>query len=182
MSNKHRRHSKVQQLPKKLQEEINKLLIKGKTYDEITQIIQEAGHEVSRSSVGRYGKNFLSRLERLKLFKDQAQAIVESNPDRPATELAEAANQISMQMIMEALMEIDIDTVKESSVTKLFEAISKLETSASRREKIKFEYTRGIQAAKDVILEGLRKDLQADPDLYIRLARIVEDKTNELAK
>ncbi len=48
--------SKISRLPKAIRFEINKLLADGATIDEITDHIQALGHNIGRSSVGRYSQ------------------------------------------------------------------------------------------------------------------------------
>ena len=106
-NNKRSRH-KISTFPPLLVEAINKQLVAGITYEEIAEYINEKGFEIGKSSVGRYGKDFLTKLERLKKAKEQARTIVEEVSDRPATELHEAANQTAVTLIQEMMYEGNI--------------------------------------------------------------------------
>ena len=69
----------VRELPPELVETINNMLVReGLTYQQVTDYLKEQGHNISRSSVGRYGKNFADRMERLRVIREQAKTIVES--------------------------------------------------------------------------------------------------------
>lgn len=134
-----RRHSKISKLPQEAVDQVNSLLTKpGTTYQDVVDFLAEQGILVSHSSVGRYGKDFLSRLERLQIVKDQARAIVSGAGDRPATEMHEAANQLAIQMIMEHLLEVG--SLEGESTVDLLKALARLERSSTGREKLKLDY------------------------------------------
>ena len=103
-----RKHSKITSaLPQDLVQVINERLVDGETYESIAAYIRAQGHEVSKSAVGRYGKDFLSKLERLRVVKEQARAIVSEGKDGPALEMTEAATQLALQLIMERLVSVE---------------------------------------------------------------------------
>lgn len=171
-----RKHHKIAGLPKEIVEAVNKLFVDGKTYEEISAWLTEMGNPVSKSSVGRYGKDFISRLDRLRLVKDQAKAIVETDPDAPATEMHEAANQLAVQLIMETLM--NVPNLEGAKVTELFKALSLLERSAVAREKLKYEFNKGVEAGLAKLKEELKAELNSDPELLQRLYELA-DKVKE---
>lgn len=173
MTDNRRRHSKIHKLPEEVVTEVNRLLTTpGITYQTITEHLKKLGHEVSKSSVGRYGKNFLTRLERLRIVKDQAKVIIEEGGDRPATELNEAANQMATTLIMETLMQVE--NLEGSKITEILKALAALERSAVAREKLKYEFTRGVEAAAGKIKEALKKEVQTDSDLQQRIMEVVD--------
>lgn len=182
MADNRRKHSKITtELPPEIVSEVNRLLVEeGKTYQEIAGWLKEMGHDVSKSSVGRYGKDFLSRLERLRVVKDQARAIVEENGDRPATELHEAANQIAVQLIMEKLT--TVNDLEVDNIADLFKAVAQLERSATGRERLKFNFNKGADAAAEKIKAALKAEISADQDLLSRLGELVDQQVEALKK
>lgn len=57
---KTRRHSKVEtELPQEIKGQVDRLLIENATYEEIASFLKEQGHDIGKSSIGRYGKEFL---------------------------------------------------------------------------------------------------------------------------
>lgn len=177
--NKRRSHPKItSEFPPELVEAINKLIVNGQTYQQITDFVLDKGYQISSGSVKRYGKDFLSRLERLKVVREQAKAIIEDNPDRPATEMGEAANQLATQLIMERLMELDLTDLQEAKVTELLKALALLERSAVSREKLKYEFNHGVEAAFAKLKEALRKELVSNPELLEQIF-ILADRVKE---
>jgi len=181
MANKRRKHHKIaKELPKELVSEINKRLVDGATYDQITEFIKNEGYKIGRSSVGRYSKDFLTRMERLRIVRDQAKAIVEDDPEAPATQMAEAANNLAMQLVMEILMEADVGNLQEEKLSQVLKAAAQLQRSSVAIEKLKMEFNKGVTAAVAKLKEALRKELQEKPELLKQLEEVV-DKTKEQA-
>ncbi|GAB6173290.1 MAG: DUF3486 family protein [Desulfitobacteriaceae bacterium] len=150
-----RKHHKVTtDLPPELVDEVNRLLVDGRGYQEIADWLKQMGRSISKSSVGRYGKDFLTRLERLKIVRDQARAIVDTNPDRPATELNEAASTLASQLITEALMAAqDAGGELDKKVIEAIKALSMIEKSSVARERLKLEFKQKADAAVKQIEE-----------------------------
>lgn len=162
-----RRHSKVQKLPPEVVAAVNRLLVDGFTYDQVVEFLNKQGHDVSRSSVGRYGQHFLQKLERLKLAREQAKAIVTEMDGTPATEMHEAANQLAVNLIMDTLMQID--DLQGAKVTELLKALAHLERSAVGRERLKAElHQKAQKVAKDVEERAAAAGLDPDTIRYIR--------------
>lgn len=132
-----RSHSKISKLPASVREAVDRLILSGKTYDEIAEHLQHMGEDISRASVGRYGQRFLAQMEKLQLFRDQARVVVDSAGDRPALEIAEAANQMALSAVMEYIMEID--SLKGAKATEVIKALALLERSGVQRERLKLD-------------------------------------------
>lgn len=163
-----RSHHKIATLPPEIVSQVNQLLTTpGITYQGVVDFLATKDIHVSHSSVGRYGKNFLSRLERIQIVRDQASAIVQEVGDRPATEMAEAANQIAVQLIMEHLMEVD--DLEGEKISEILMALARLERSATGREKLKLEYKlRAQQTAKKVEGHLKKKGASAETVRFVR--------------
>ena len=156
MPSSRRRHHKIAKLSPEIVSQVNQLLTKpGVTYQGVVDFLTEKGIHVSHSSVGRYGKDFLSRLERLQVVKDQARAIVDESGDRPATEMAEAANQLGIQLIMETLMAVD--SLEGEKISEVLKALAQLERSGTGREKLKLEYRQRVKKTAEKVEGHLKK-------------------------
>ena len=53
---------------------------------EIANYLKEMGHNISKTSIHRYGKPFLQKFESVRLAKEYAQLLAEDNAERPTTE------------------------------------------------------------------------------------------------
>ena len=90
--------STMRRLPRQVLDAVNRLLEEGRTIDEVTAFLQEMGAEVSRSSVGRYRKQWAEAVRDLAEVREFSRTVVaelskqpESRMARLNTELMEAA-------------------------------------------------------------------------------------------
>jgi hypothetical protein len=65
----------------------------------------------------------LAKLERIKIVKEQAKVIVTETGDAPATQMAEAASTLAMQMVMEILTEADKGKLENEKLTDVLKAL-----------------------------------------------------------
>ena len=175
---KNRSHSKVAKLPDEIRAAVDRKIMSGTTYQEIVDYINKIGEPISLASVGRYGQKFMAKMERLRLAREQAKVVVESAKDGPALETVEAANQMAVQVILERL--IEMDDIKEAKSTDVLKALALLERSAVQREKLKFDYNRGVDVASEQIKNGLKEELAKQPELMAKLFAIVDTKADEV--
>lgn len=175
-----RKHHKINSFPPELVEEINQRIVNGETYESIARWLTEE-HECSigKSSVQRYGKEFTAKLERLRIIKDQAKAIIDTDPDAPATEMHEAANQLAVQLIMETLMQVP--DLGKAKVTELFKALALLERSAVAREKLKYEFNKGVEAGLVRLKEALKAELKTEPELMQKMLELADRVKEQVA-
>ena len=173
-----RKHSKITTiLPDALVQAINERLVAGETYESIAGYLRAQGHDISKSSVGRYGKDFLAKLERLRIVKEQARTIVNEGKDGPALEMTEAATQLALQLIMERLVTVEnLDDAKSGEILK---ALALLERSAVQREKLKIDAGKLLDVAVERIKESLQAELEKNPEVLERLVTIVDAVATE---
>lgn len=158
MASTRRRHFKIAKLPDDIRRRVDAMIATpGKTYQDAVDFLADEGIHVGHSSVQRYGKHFLARLERLQVVKDQARAIVSESGERPATEMAEAANQMAIQLVMETLMEVEAGDLQEEKLTDVLKALARLEQSSTARERLKLEYQRRAQKTAEKVEGHLKK-------------------------
>ena len=168
-----RKHARITtELPKSLIQAINERLVAGETYESIAAYLRERGHDISKSSVGRYGKDFLSKLERLRIVKEQAHTIMTEGKDGPALEMTEAATQLALQLIMERL--VAAEDLRDAKSSEILKALALLERSAVQREKLKMDAGRMVEVAVARIKESLQEELQKTPEILERLVSMVD--------
>lgn len=144
---KTRRHSKIESLPLEKQEELNRLLIEGFTYEEIEAHFRQQGHELSRSGIGRYGKGFLEAVRKTRIISDKAKTLV-SEAGSDSLVLEEAGSKLLSEKIIALLLEND---VTPKSVTNIMIGFSMLQKASIAREKFKVDLKdRVTKAAADV--------------------------------
>lgn len=174
---KKRSHSIITKLPDEIRQAIDRKILAGVEYQDIADWINSMGVDISRSSVNRYGQRFMSKMEKLRLAREQAKIVLENAKDSPALEGVEAASHMAVQVIMEKLLEMD--DIKDAKSTDVFKALALLERSAVQREKLKFDFNNGVDAAVKQIKAALQLELHKQPELFKRLSMIVDAKADE---
>jgi len=176
---KKRRHYKVEKLS--CREIIDRMLSEGYTYDEIAAAVAEAGEKISTSSLARYHNSFELVAENVRKTREQMKVLIEAVRESPGTDLAEVANQVMMQGLVERLAKAkgarEFDQLPLDKAGRL---VADLERSAVAREKLKFEFDRGVSAAVKKIIEQLSEELKDMPEVFHQIVFQVENIKKEL--
>lgn len=148
-----RRHSRVEtELTPEIKAQVDRLLIENATYEEISEFLKKQGHDISRSSIGRYGKDFLNAYKRLRMIEDQSRTLVSEAGQGMVLE--EAASKIFSQQIIEMLLDAGMEP---KSLPKLAMAFSMLQSSSVSREKFKADLKKKVGRAIEQIEQGMKK-------------------------
>jgi len=176
-----RSHSKVDKLPPELREAINDALVNKKmTYKEITRLINEAGHSISQKSVERYGKDFLTKLDRISTAREQAKAIIETSVDSKL-EMAEATSTVAFNLLMDMITNAMSEGREVDKLTlEAMRTLATLERSAVSREKLRFEFDKGVSKATAQVKKELSAELEKHPEILMRIAEIIDGVESEL--
>jgi len=165
---RNRAHSKISQLPNEVREAVDDLLVSGVTYEQITANLREMGHKISRAAVGRYGKDFHSRLEKLKLVRAQARAVT-AQTEGEGLELEEASSQILLQYLMEFLLDAEVkddsgelNTDLVAALPKFMSAVAKIQKSGVAREAFKSDMRKRIQSAAQSVVDDIKTEGLSD--------------------
>jgi len=155
-----RKHSRLtDDLPEDIRKEVDLLLVQGSaTYQEIKDFLKEKGFDISHSSIGRYGKDFMAMYQRLRIIEDKARTLVSEAGDGMILE--EAVSKTFSQMLLELLHTDKLDLKK---APKIIGEFARLQTSTVLRERVKNEYAKKAQKAADNIETKLKKK-SLDPE------------------
>ncbi len=151
---KTRNHSRiVDDLPPDVREMVDRLLIEGKyTYDDIREFLSEKGHDISRSAIGRYGKNYLNFYQSVRIAREQAKTLMANPGDGMILE--EAITQGFGKQLVEMLINGDIDL---RASTRILSDFAKLQTSSALRERMKAETSKKVEKALENIEAKIEK-------------------------
>ncbi|MFT9496364.1 phage protein Gp27 family protein [Anaerosolibacter sp.] len=178
MSNR-RKHSKINSLPSEIISAVNDAIVnKRRTYKEIEDWLKSEGHDVSESSVQRYGKTFLAKLEKISVAREQAKSIIETSSGLK-TEMSEATSTVAFQLLMEMLINTDGKNLDKNALNAI-KTLATLERSTVAREKLKLEYDKGVSAAMERMKEQLRQELKNYPDLLEKMYMVANQMEQEL--
>jgi hypothetical protein len=146
-----RRHGKVNELPAEVRREVDALLVEpGVTYEDINAFLKERGHDISKSSIGRYGHEFLATYQRLRIIEDQSKALVSEAGE--GLVLEEAGSKLFAQKIIEALMKGN-----EPVDSDLMFSFASLQKSSIAREKFKSDLKDKLAKTADKVDKIVRK-------------------------
>ena len=150
---KTRRHSKIEELPAEAQQELNDMLIEGATYEEIAAHFKAQNFDLSRSGVGRYGKDFLNKVRETRIIQDQARTLVdEAGGD--ALVLEEAASKLFAKKIVEMLL---ANGVSGRSTPGILVGFSMLQRSSVAREQLKASLEKKVKKTADAVAKIAQK-------------------------
>lgn len=181
MATERRSHSKVDKLPPELREAINDAIVNQRlTYKEITRLINEAGHPISQKSVERYGKDFLTKLDRISTAREQAKAIIETSVDSKL-EMAEATSTVAFNLLMDMITNAMSEGKEVDKLTlEAMRTLATLERSAVSREKLRFEFDKGVSKAAAQVKKELSAELAKHPELLERINEIIDNVESDL--
>ena len=170
---KTRRHSKIDsELPDEIKDQVNRLLIEDSTYPEIADFLKKKGFDISKSSVGRYGKEFLNEYKQLRIIEDQARTLVSESGE--GLVLEEAGSKLFGRKIIELLMDQDVDIRK---IPKLMMGFASLQRSSVAREKLKSELQDKVKETAEKVTEIVKSK-----GLSEQAANIIKNKILGIAK
>ncbi len=154
MAEKVRRHSRIgDELPQELKREVDRLLVEGNvTYDDIKAFLEEKGYDISRSAIGRYGKEFLASYQRLRVIEEKSRALVSEAGDGMVLE--EAAAKIFAQKIVEAQLLEGFDVLENP---RLIADFAKLQSSTVARERFKRELKEKVEKTAESVVRTARQ-------------------------
>lgn len=133
MSAKHRARSRINtELPENIKRDVNQLLVSGATYEGVADFLQKRGYDISKSSVGRYGKQFTEAYQKVMRFSAQAQTLTSEGVG--GLTLDEAAAKLLMQQVLEKLIDGKVDI---EDMPRLMSDVARLQSSNVSREKFK---------------------------------------------
>jgi len=134
-----RKHTKIQELPEDVRAAVNDLLAGGRTYGQIAEYLKGAGHEVGRSSVGRYAQDVAEAARELGVITEQLRPVLEKIGEQPNLELGSVAAQMGLMALIGFLKSQDIkdDTKRANAISAVCSAAAQLQRSQAVAEKLR---------------------------------------------
>lgn len=147
-----RKRSRIEtELPAEIRKSVNRLLVEGATYEEVTEYLAEQGHDISRSSVGRYGKDFFELLRQLRVDEGKSEALIDGD-DTMALE--HAASKLLIQQVVNGIASGSINPAEDS---RILSDVAKLQSSSIQREKYRQEIRERAAKVADKVEKKLTK-------------------------
>lgn len=161
--------SKIDQLPADIRKALEQRLIAQgfADYEGLADWLGEAGFEIHRSSVQRFGARFEDRVRALKASTDQARAIVEATPDDDGA-MNEALMRLTQQTAFDLLMTLQIDP-ETIEFPKLCRAISDMNRSSVALKKYQAEAKVRVKAAAESVEKLVAGNKGITPETLARI-------------
>lgn len=161
--------SKIQLMRDEDRKELDRRLIQSgfSGYEALSEWLGTKGYEISKSTIGYYGKKFKGQLEKLKERTEQSKAICEAVGD-DENQLANAVSAIALLKVLEAMDDLDIDEFKKNP-EKVLALAGTLTRSSVTVKKYQAEIRkRTIETAEEVAFIGKQKGLSDESAALIR--------------
>jgi hypothetical protein len=135
---------------------VNELLAKCKTYEQIARFLTDQGHEIGKSSVGRYAQDIAEVARELNLVTEQLKPILSQVAENPNLELGSVATQMGLMQVIKFLKaeKFDSEDSASTALASLCHAAAGLQRSQAVVEKYRLEY-REKKAQADKAMEKL---------------------------
>jgi hypothetical protein len=125
---------------------------------------------------------FEEKLGQLKEAQKRATAIARVVGDGEL-KLEEASTKLAIQLIMEMLVLMkQLDNKQSLKVVRVLDVLAKLQTSNVLRERLKADFRRAVEKARDKMVAGVRRAVKNDPKLCKDLVNMIESRAKELAR
>jgi hypothetical protein len=156
MAHVRKRYKIETELPQELREQFNRLLLEGMTYEEGERWCKQHGHEIGKSSIGRYGKEYFEAYQKIVQFQDQSRAL--SNTTEEGMPMEEAVGKMLLQKVMAALVDGSADITENS---RLLSDVAKLQSAHVSMNRWKGELEK---KARKAVANIERKSKNIDPE------------------
>jgi len=164
-----RRRSKIEtEMPADLRQEVDRLLLEGATYKDVTMYCNARGFDIGKSTVGRYGKAFFEAYQNVKRFEDQSR-VMQSEVGEGML-LEEATTKMLLQKVMAVLIDGSFDVLE---LPRILSDVAKLQSSSVQREKIKADFKKEMEkkiktATNKVAEEAKKRGVPDDTIDYLK--------------
>ena len=149
---KSRKHYAVdERLSKDHKARVDRMLIEGATYDQVTEYVAGLGYDISRSAIGRYGRDFHQRLQDLRIVEDQSRALVAEAGD--GLVLDEAVSRLLTAAVYKQ-MKGELDP---KEIVNYMHAVANLQRSSVTREKFKHTLKQEVTKVAESVAKEAKK-------------------------
>ncbi len=183
MSNRkrNRKHSKIDKLPPDLKSAVDMMLQGDFTYAEVADFIRDnAGVEISETSIWRYTQNLNATVQSLRMAQENMRIVAEEMEKHPNLDASEAIARLLSHQMLAAIQEMPQEKWQEITPDKLMSNAMALMKAVSYKKGVDIKAQNVKEAAFDVMKEEMFTALATDkPDLYRQLAEYINSKEKE---
>lgn len=180
MEKRRRSIGKIDRLSPELKDTVEQMLLTGCTYKEIVNYLKEHGEPMSQMAVCNYARKFLATVEMINVAQSNFSTLMDEMNKYPDIDTSEALIRLSSHHVMNALSDLDEESLKEVPVEKLIKETNGLIRAAAYKKRIDVQsrdsYEEGIEAVKGAVFAAMAKE---KPELYRQVAEFLNKKKEE---
>ncbi len=154
---------KASDLPVDVLDQVDRLLVEGTSYEDISDFLAEQGFEISKTAIGRHGEEFFETCRKLRVMEEKSRVLASHGGE--GLILEEAASRLLAQTILEALLSGEI---QKDLLPKILSDFTRLQSSNVQREKLRESMRRTEKSAEDEDESGRRGGLSDEAAAEIR--------------
>ncbi len=144
------------------------------TIEDITNILNNEGYDLSREAIRRSIKNSKTVASQYKKAVEESRVLMDAVKDNPNTDVLETINSILTKHMFDYVQSIDeIDF--EGDPAKLALAINKLSSTQVQISRQRLKYQNGYNQAKTDIIDKLTTELKGNRDLLQSLVGVISN-------
>jgi hypothetical protein len=139
-------------LPPEILAQVNRFLVEGESYEEISTFLSAEGYEISKTAIGRYGKEFLEYCRRLRVIEEKSRTLAAG--EESGLVMGEAAARLFVIEILEAQLAGEMNL---ADFPKLLSDFSRLQSSNVQRERLRREFRGRVEKAAEEVKQSVRE-------------------------
>ncbi len=169
-----RKHSKIDKLPSTLKGTVEQMMQGDFTYKEIAEFIKQKGYPISTQAVYRHANTLNATVQSLRIAQDNFRVLMDVVSESPDVDATEGLTRLMSANVLEAINNLDGESLKELDPLKLMKAGSDLVKATAYKKNIahknKDMREAGLDEIKTLFFESMAKE---DPELYSRVVKFL---------
>ena len=141
------------------------------TIAEIETKLREEGYDISRESIRRKLKSSKEVAEVYRKSLEEAKILLDAVRDNPNTDVVEVTNSLLAHKLFDFAKSVDELNFEDAG--DFVQAVQRLSDAQVKVAKLRLDYQKGFDAAKQAVMEEISRELGKHPDLKAKLVTII---------
>lgn len=166
------------------EEVVNPVLLSGGTQQEACEAFEKfTGEPISRFAISRHNGHLQLAAEKMRNLELLVDKMLEHEGYYEGADPGEKAAALARRMLLaravEAAADIPPEMMRKMPPDKLAQMIARLESSRISGERLRLQYNKAFDTAKEAILEKLEEEMHGHPKLLEEVAQLAEKAFGE---
>ena len=167
------------------EEVVNPILLSGGTLDEACAAFEDfTGKTIGRTAICKHNQRLFAAADKMKSLELLVDKMLEHDGYYEGADPGEKAAALARRMLLaravEAAADIPPEVMKKMPPDKLAQMIARLENARISGERLRLQYNKALDTAKEAILEKLEEEMRAHPKLLEEVAQLAEKAFEEV--